>query len=104
MIVNTVLVTGTLLGDPEFRLNNFGCPFLILKLSSKLPYVDALGNMKEKDNFFCAVAHDDLATQCRDLAEGDEILIEGRLISHEWQENGATVSSMKIHAEIIQRR
>lgn len=104
MIVNTVLITGTLLSNPEIQLDNFGCPFLILRLISRLPYIDPFGERREKDNFFCVAARDELATECNALKEGEDIFVEGRLISHEWEEGGATITSMKVQAESVQRR
>ena len=101
-LINRTLIAGTILETPDLRLSGLGSPFLILKLAAKLPFRDVLGNHQKKDNYFCVAVQGDLATECKDLTKGISIFIEGRLVSHEWEEEGKAVTSMKVLAETVQ--
>jgi single-stranded DNA-binding protein len=103
MIVNSVLLSGMLFEEPVLHTTEQGRPYSLLKLSSLPPPSQEIFGGPQKTHFFCIATFDSVASACINLPVGTKVFVEGRLISHEYEdEAGELVSCLKIYAQSVQ--
>ena len=100
--LNSVLVDGNLVADPDYRETTKGTPVCNFRLGSNRYYrVDT--ELQEEANFFEVETWAKSAERCRDnLAKGRNVRIVGRLKQDRWTDDqGAKHSKVRIVADHV---
>jgi single-strand DNA-binding protein len=100
--INTVVVSGNLTRDPEFRSLPNGTPVCELGLAVNDRIKDDTGNWTDRANFFDVTVWGGMGEWAsRNLQKGAGVTIEGRLRYESWETDGQKRSKVKIVANSI---
>lgn len=105
MFINTVVLAGNLVANPELRTTPGGTSVTDLRLAVNEHWTDSEGNKQEKAHFFDVTVWGKQAESvCRFLGKGDLIAVEGSLRQDTWtdKESGKNRSRVVVTAERIQ--
>ncbi|MFP4644420.1 MAG: single-stranded DNA-binding protein [Spirochaetales bacterium] len=100
--LNSVLVDGNLVADPDYRETTKGTPVCNFRLGSNRYYrIDT--ELQEEANFFDVETWAKSAERCRDnLGKGRNVRVVGRLKQDRWTDDqGAKHSRVKIVADHV---
>ncbi len=102
--INTVLIAGNLIKDPQFRSTMSHVPVANFTIASNRKFKDNSGQIKEDVCFIGIVAWYKLAESCyENLRKGSAVLVEGELQSRSWKtEDGFNRNTIEIKARRIQ--
>lgn len=99
---NQVTLIGNLTRDPETRATQTGSEFCRFSLALNYSYSTADGESKEEVDFVDVIAWSGLAsivqTYCH---KGKQIMVQGRLKSSTWEQDGQTRSKLQVVAKDI---
>jgi len=103
--LNSVVLIGRLVADPELRYTQKGAPVCDFRIASSRRYKNRdTGEWQEETLFINIVAWRRQAETANDfLKKGSAVLIEGRLRSRQWETNkGEKRSAIEVVARRIQ--
>lgn len=101
--LNRVFLAGNLTRDPEVRYTPGGAAVATLGMAVNRFYTTKTGEKKEETLFIRVVVWGKLAESCKEyLKKGSSILVEGRLASRSWEQNGQKRSTVEVIALTIQ--
>jgi single-strand DNA-binding protein len=88
MSLNTVILKGNLGGDPQLTQTQYGKPVAVMKLAvERNTKANNSTGESARPDWFRLVAFDQLGERCaRYLHKGSEILVEGRLVNRQYQD------------------
>lgn len=99
MNLNKAIIVGNLTRDPESRALPSGQPVVSFSIATNRVWNDPNGGKQESTEFHNIVAFGKLAEICsRYLSKGRLVLIEGRIQTRSWQDQGG---SKRYKTEII---
>lgn len=100
--INTVVVSGNLTRDPEYRSLPNGTPVCELGIAVNDRIKDDGGNWTDRANFFDVTVWGGMGEWAnRNLRKGAGVTIEGRLRYEAWEKDGQKRSKVKIVANSI---
>jgi single-strand DNA-binding protein len=99
--LNKVLLIGRLGQDPEMRYTPSGRPLTKFQMAVNRSWTTADGEKKTETEWFNIVSWGKLAEICNQyLSKGQQVYIEGRLHTRNWQdEGGSNHSTVEITAQ-----
>ena len=99
--LNKVMLIGRLGHEPEMRYTPSGRPLTKFQLAVNRSWKSADGEKKTETEWFNVVTWGKLAEICNQyLSKGQQVYIEGRLHSRQWQdEEGSNHSSVEVIAQ-----
>jgi single-strand DNA-binding protein len=103
-VINRVHLSGNLTADPEHRtIPSSGTTLCKLRIANNERYKDSgSGEWMDRPNYFNVTMWKGMADWvANNLHKGDEVVIEGRLRWHEWEDNGQKRSAVDITADSI---
>lgn len=101
--LNRVFLAGNLTRDPEVRYTPAGAAVATLGMAVNRFYTTKTGEKKEETLFIRVVVWGKLAETCKEyLKKGSSLLVEGRLASRSWEQNGQKRSTVEVIALTIQ--
>jgi single-strand DNA-binding protein len=101
--LNRVFLAGNLTRDPEVRYTPGGAAVATLGMAVNRYYTTKTGEKKEETLFIRVVVWGKLAESCKEyLKKGSSLLVEGRLASRSWEQNGQKRSTVEVVALGIQ--
>jgi single-strand DNA-binding protein len=87
--LNKVMVIGRLGKTPEMRYTPSGKPVTAFSIVTSRNWVTSNGERREETEWFNVVAWGNLAQICNQhLREGQQVYVEGRLQTRNWQDSG----------------
>jgi single stranded DNA-binding protein len=87
MSLNTVILKGNLGSDPQLTQTQYGKPVAVMKLAVERNTKASGTGENARPDWFRLVAFDQLGERCaRYLHKGSEILVEGRLVNRQYQD------------------
>lgn len=100
--INSVVISGNLTRDPEFRSLPNGTPVCEIGVAVNERIKDASGNWTDRPNYFDVTIWSGMGEWAsRNLRKGAGIVVEGRLKYESWEKDGQTRSKVKIVANSI---
>jgi single-strand DNA-binding protein len=100
--INTVVVSGNLTRDPEFRSLPNGTPVCELGIAVNDRIKDDTGNWTDRPNYFDVTVWGGMGEWAsRSLRKGAGLTVEGRLRYESWEKDGQTRSKVKIVANSL---
>jgi single-strand DNA-binding protein len=85
--LNRVTLIGDVGRDPEMRYTPDGKAVASFALATHQSFVSSDGAVLESDERFTVLAWGDLAERCvRDIRFGDQVYVEGRLQTRQWED------------------
>jgi single-strand DNA-binding protein len=104
--LNSIVIEGSLLGNPSFKLTPKGTPVCAFSIESNRYHRDDEDNLLEEVNVFNVESWLKLAEACRDLGHnGRGVRVVGRLKEDHWAgSDGKPYSKVVIVAEHIEFR
>ncbi|HRZ86866.1 MAG TPA: single-stranded DNA-binding protein [bacterium] len=101
--LNRVILAGNLTRDPEVRHTTGGAAVATLGLAVNRYYMTKTGERKEETLFISVVVWGKAAERCKEyLKKGSSVLVEGRLASRSWEQNGQKRSTVEVVALNVQ--
>lgn len=104
--LNKVMLAGRLTRDPELRYTSSNTPWCKLGLAVSRVYKTKDGEKREDTVFINATAWRATAEYCGNyLRKGRPVLVEGRLISNDWEDKqtGQKRSTIEVQIDRIQQ-
>lgn len=84
--LNRVLLIGRLTRDPDLRYTGHGRPVCTVGMALHRHFRKRDGSLGETVCFVDLQTADDLAEQCgKRFKKGEEVLVDGRLWTHQWK-------------------
>ena len=100
---NKVIIAGNLTRDPELRYIPSGQAVTTLGVAINRTYVTGEGEKKEEACFVNVVVWGKQAENCSEyLNKGRPVLVEGRLRSRSWEQDGVKRSTIEVVAQNVQ--
>ena len=100
--LNQVFMIGNLTRDPETRALPSGAEFCRFSLALNRVYTTSEGETKESVDFVNVTAWRGLATVVQTYChKGKQIMVQGRLRSSSWEQDGQTRSKLEVEADNI---
>jgi single-strand DNA-binding protein len=100
--INTVVISGNLTRDPEFRSLPNGTPVCELGVAVNERIKDDTGNWTDRPNYFDVTVWSGMGEwAARSLHKGAGVVIEGKLRYEAWEKDGQKRSKIKIVANSI---
>ena len=100
--LNQVFLIGNLTRDPETRALPSGAEFCRFSLALNYAYTTREGESKESVDFVDVTAWDGLAKIVQSYChKGKQIMVQGRLRSSSWEQDGQTRSKLEVKADTI---
>ena len=100
--LNQVTLMGNLTRDPDLRQTPTGQNVTSFSLALNRSYKDASGEWKEVTDFVDIVCWGPLAERVAQyLSKGRRCLVQGRLQSHNWEQDGAKRSKVEVLANDV---
>lgn len=100
--LNKVMVMGNLGSDPEVRFTQGGNAVANFRLATSEKWTDKSGQKQEKTEWHRIVAWGKTAEVCGEhLRKGASVLVEGKLQTREWEQDGAKRYTTEIVAERV---
>lgn len=85
--MNTVILSGNLVRDPELRYTQSGSPIANLTVANNRKWKDQSGELKEEVSFIGVVAFGKQAEVIsQHFKKGSKILVQGRLKQEQWED------------------
>ncbi|MBI4436327.1 MAG: single-stranded DNA-binding protein [Candidatus Omnitrophica bacterium] len=101
--LNKVFLMGNLTRDPELRYVPSGTAVASFGLAMNRTYTTQTGEKKEEVCFVTVVVWGKQAESCSQyLNKGSQVLVEGRLSSRSWEQEGQKRSVLEVRAERVQ--
>jgi single-strand DNA-binding protein len=95
--INQVVLMGNLTRDPELRQTPNGQNVTSFSLALNRSYKDASGDWQEATDYVDCVAWANLAERVAQyLAKGRRVLVQGRLQSRSWEQDGQKRSKLEV--------
>lgn len=103
MYLNKVLIVGNLTRDPELKALPSGINVANMGVATNRVYNDKEGNKQEQTEFHNIVVFGKQAeTSAQYLKKGQSVLIEGRLQTRSWDQDGVKKYRTEIIADRVQ--
>ncbi len=100
--VNQVMLMGNLTRDPELRQTPNGQSVVSFSLALNRAYKDQSGQWQEATDFIDVVAWAGLAERVSQyLSKGSRCLVQGRLQSRSWEQDGQKRSKVEVLANDV---
>ncbi|MDZ7373941.1 MAG: single-stranded DNA-binding protein [candidate division KSB1 bacterium] len=100
--INTILIAGTVLGEPDVRQSEDGKLIGRFRIHSVRKFRDNTGQLRENRCEVDVIVQQKLAELCqRNLRAGSPVLLDGELLSHDNPEEGGR-GTLEIRARRIQ--
>lgn len=100
--INTVVISGNLTRDPEFRSLPNGTPVCELGVAVNERIKDETGNWTDRPNYFDVTVWGGMGEwAARSLTKGAGVTVEGRLRYESWEKEGQKRSKVKIVANSL---
>jgi single-strand DNA-binding protein len=100
--VNQVILMGNLTRDPELRQTPSGQSVVSFSLALNRAYKDQSGEWQEQTDFLDVVAWGPLAERVSQyLTKGRRALVQGRLQSRAWEQDGQKRSKVEVLASDV---
>ncbi len=100
--LNQVILMGNLTRDPELRQTPNGQSVVSFSLALNRSYKDASGEWKEATDYIDIVAWANLAERVAQyLSKGRRCLVQGRLQSRSWEQDGQKRSKVEVLANDV---
>jgi single-strand DNA-binding protein len=100
--VNQVILMGNLTRDPELRQTPSGQSVVSFSLALNRAYKDQSGEWQEQTDFLDVVAWGPLAERVSQyLTKGRRALVQGRLQSRSWEQDGQKRSKVEVLANDV---
>jgi single-strand DNA-binding protein len=100
--VNQVILLGNLTRDPELRQTPSGQSVASFSLALNRSYKDQAGEWQEATDFIDVVAWGPLGERVSQyLAKGRRVLVQGRLQSRSWEQEGVKRSKVEVLANDV---
>jgi single-strand DNA-binding protein len=100
--INTVVISGNLTRDPEFRSLPNGTPVCELGVAVNERIKDESGNWTDRPNYFDVTVWGGMGEwAARSLTKGAGVTVEGRLRYEAWEKDGQKRSKVKIVANSL---
>lgn len=100
--LNQVILMGNLTRDPELRQTPNGQNVVSFSLALNRSYKDASGEWKEATDYIDVVAWANLAERVAQyLSKGRRCLVQGRLQSRSWEQDGQKRSKVEVLANDV---
>jgi len=100
--VNQVILMGNLTRDPELRNTPNGQSVCSFSLSLNRSYKDASGEWQEATDYIDVVAWGPLGERVAQyLSKGRPCLVNGRLQSRSWEQDGQKRSKVEVNAQDV---
>lgn len=100
--INTVVISGNLTRDPEFRSLPNGTPVCELGVAVNERIKDETGNWTDRPNYFDVTVWGGMGEwAARSLTKGAGVTVEGRLRYESWEKDGQKRSKVKIVANSL---
>ncbi len=100
---NRVILLGNLTRDPELRYVPSGTAVASFGLATNRTYIAQNGEKKEEVCFVTVIVWGKQAESCSQyLSKGSPALVEGRLTSRSWEQDGVKRSTIEVRAERVQ--
>ncbi len=100
--LNQVILMGNLTRDPELRQTPNGQSVVSFSLALNRSYKDASGEWKEVTDYIDIVAWANLAERVAQyLSKGRRCLVQGRLQSRSWEQDGQKRSKVEVLANDV---
>lgn len=97
MNINIVTIGGNLTRDPELKHFESGSAFCDFGIANNRKYKTKDGDVKEEVSFIGLVAYGKVAENiAKYFVKGSPILIEGRIKTDQWEEEGKKRSKTKV--------
>ena len=101
--LNRVFLMGNLTRDPELRYTPSGAAVASFGLAVNTTIGRPEGEPKEETCFLRIVVWGKQAESCKQyLTKGRLVLVEGRLIYRNWEQDGKTRSTLEVRADRVQ--
>jgi single-strand DNA-binding protein len=103
MYLNKAYIIGNLTRDPELKALPSGIKVCNFSVATSRKFRDKEGQMQETAEFHNVVVFSKLAELCAQyLRKGQQALVEGRLQTRSWEQNGEKKYRTEIIAENVQ--
>lgn len=103
MYLNKALIIGNLTEDPELRSLPSGTPVTNFSIATNRTFTDSDGQQQERTNYHNIVVFGRQAeTTAQYLSKGSMALVEGRLQTRSWEQDGVTRYRTEIVADRVQ--
>jgi single-strand DNA-binding protein len=103
MYLNKALIIGNLTEDPELRSLPSGTPVTNFSIATNRTFTDNDGQQQERTNYHNIVVFGRQAeTVAQYLSKGSMALVEGRLQTRSWEQDGVTRYRTEIVANRVQ--
>lgn len=100
--VNTAILMGNLTRDPELRQTTSGKSVVNFSLALNSAYRDNSGDWQEKTDYIDVVAWGPLGERVAQyLSKGRRCLVQGRLTSRSWEQEGQKRSKVEVLANDV---
>jgi single-strand DNA-binding protein len=97
--VNKVILLGNLGSDPEVRALPSGVKVANINIATSEAYTGKDGQRVEQTEWHRVELWDNLATIAEQYLKGNQVYIEGKICSEEWQDkSGVTIRGYRIRA------
>jgi single-strand DNA-binding protein len=101
-MLNTTIILGRLVRDPELRFGSSGAPVGSFSVAVNHLHQDKNNQWQDECAFIPCTAFGKSAEQLAAHHKGDPVLVAGRLRTESWEKNGASHSRLVLIAERIQ--
>jgi single-strand DNA-binding protein len=105
--VNKAILVGNLGKDPELRFTQNGKATCRFSLATSEKWTDAQGQKQEQTEWHNIVVWEKQAEACGQyLAKGSKVLVEGKIRTRKWEQDGQTKWMTEIiaqHVEFLSR-
>jgi single-strand DNA-binding protein len=89
MYINKAIIYGNLTAKPELKALPSGQKTTSFSLATNRPYTDKDGNKRDEASFHNVVAYGKQAeTICQYMDKGKALMVEGRLTTRSWEQEG----------------
>lgn len=103
MYLNKAIIIGNLTRDPEVKVLPSGIQVTSFSIATNRVYKDKSGNKKEESDFHNIVVFGRQAETCGQyLKKGQSAMIEGRLQTRSWEQDGVKKYRTEIIADRVQ--
>lgn len=101
MSINTVVLSGNLVRDPQIHDTN-GKKIASFTIAVNRKYTDKNGEKKEEVSFVKVVSYGGGASICQDrLSKGSLVVVEGRIKQERWEKDGKKNERTAVYASQI---
>jgi single-strand DNA-binding protein len=103
MNINKVIVVGNLVREAELKTTQSGAPVTKLVVATNRQWKDRDGNKQEDAEFHNIITFGKTAENCdKYLEKGQQVMVEGRIQTRSWEQDGQKKYMTEIVAENVQ--